>query len=344
MATYYVDATTGDNGDTGLSEALAWATVHYAFSQITDGDHLHVKGGTDYQEQVTLVNYGLLGSPIVVEGYTTTPGDGGSFTIDGTGEDNCIALPAGSNIYYYFKNMILDGANYDNFNGASRYRMMFENCESNNSVSGKGFEIGGYCHMHRCRASDNGSDGFYMASNNRITYCEAWRNGGQGLRAASYNVTFFACLAVSNDDEGIAAPGGLVINCTVDGDNKDSTEGIECDDYSEICGTVLLNNIIYDCGVGIVGEATPTFQIGENNLVNNCTTDYSNWPSDLQESDITDAPGFETEGSDYTLASTSAARNAGADLSGTSSPGMDLGAYQSEDAGGGGDGQIVLTG
>ena len=48
-------------------------------------------------------------------------------------------------------------------------------------------------------------------------------------------------------------------------------------------------------------------------------------------------------GGDYTLASDSAARNAGADASGTSSPGMDIGAHQSADAGGGGS-RVIITG
>ena len=83
-----------------------------------------------------------------------------------------------------------------------------------------------------------------------------------------------------------------------------------------------------------------------NNLLYSNTNDYESgsFPSGHGRFDVTgSAPAFTNEAShDYTLGSSSPARNAGADNSGTSSPGMDIGAHQSEDSGGGAGGSKVV--
>jgi len=44
-ATYYVDPVSGDNGDNGSSEALAFATINYAITQATAGDTVYLMDG-----------------------------------------------------------------------------------------------------------------------------------------------------------------------------------------------------------------------------------------------------------------------------------------------------------
>ena len=46
MSTYYVDPTSGDNGNGGSSFADAWATIAYAISNSTTGDTIYIKNGT----------------------------------------------------------------------------------------------------------------------------------------------------------------------------------------------------------------------------------------------------------------------------------------------------------
>lgn len=76
-ATYYV-ATTGNNGAAG-SEAAPWATIQYAIDNAADDDLIYVKGG-NYAEAANTylaVDDTQNLKDITVEGYTTTPGDGG---------------------------------------------------------------------------------------------------------------------------------------------------------------------------------------------------------------------------------------------------------------------------
>jgi hypothetical protein len=110
MATYYVSAATGSDADSGLTEALAWLTVDKAMNTVTAGDKVWVKADGNYAELVTIDTAGTATTPIVFEGYTTTPGDGGRATITGSGaRANCMvsSLTAGTHVYYIFKNFRL---------------------------------------------------------------------------------------------------------------------------------------------------------------------------------------------------------------------------------------------
>lgn len=118
-----------------------------------------------------------------------------------------------------------------------------------------------------------------------------------------------------------------MFNCTVDGDSKDTNQGILV--AINWYPYVFINNIIYDCTTGIDGVASAHVapQFGKNNLVNSNTDNYSNWAP--TSTDVTGAPKFTDETTqDYTVGDDSVAINAGYDASGSSSPGMDIGAHQ----------------
>ena len=63
MPTYYVSATTGDDTDTGLSAALAWATITKAVGMVAAGDTVYIGPGT-YREKPSLTTAGTLGNVI----------------------------------------------------------------------------------------------------------------------------------------------------------------------------------------------------------------------------------------------------------------------------------------
>lgn len=67
MTTYYVSKDDGDNGDSGLTPALAWLTINYAVSQVSAGDTIRViKGATPYTEGFTTASDGTGGSQIYI--------------------------------------------------------------------------------------------------------------------------------------------------------------------------------------------------------------------------------------------------------------------------------------
>lgn len=68
--TYYVDKTTGDDGDSGLTEELAWETINKVnISSFNAGDSILFKRGEIWREQLTVPSSGSDGSPITFGAY-----------------------------------------------------------------------------------------------------------------------------------------------------------------------------------------------------------------------------------------------------------------------------------
>lgn len=90
---YYVDGDSGSDSNTGLSEGQAWATLAYASTTMTYGTvtRLNVKvastayAANDWSPNNNTTNY------LIVQGYTTSPGDGGKPTLQRTTGTNLIS-------------------------------------------------------------------------------------------------------------------------------------------------------------------------------------------------------------------------------------------------------------
>jgi hypothetical protein len=89
MATYYVDATGGNDGDTGLSPGAAWQTIgHVNGETFVAGDSILFKRGETWTAtQLTITWSGAVGNPITFADYDT----GNKPIIDGNDAVNCIA-------------------------------------------------------------------------------------------------------------------------------------------------------------------------------------------------------------------------------------------------------------
>ena len=62
MATYYVDKTTGNDSDTGLTEELAWETINKVnISSFNPSDTIKFKKGEIWREQLTIPSSGSSG-------------------------------------------------------------------------------------------------------------------------------------------------------------------------------------------------------------------------------------------------------------------------------------------
>jgi hypothetical protein len=93
--TYYVDSSTGSDGNNGLSLTTAFATIGHAASVTNPGDLVEIRAGNGYSGGLNLGNSGTSSAYITFEGY---PGDsapvitvgGASYGIDVTG--NYIAV------------------------------------------------------------------------------------------------------------------------------------------------------------------------------------------------------------------------------------------------------------
>ena len=325
----------------------AWATLQKAADtvQTLDTDQVWVKGGTSYTEVLNITLAGGYVTPITFEGYTTATGDGGVFTIDGgaaraSGVTDAITTAA----YYIFKNMRVTD-HTDHGMDLSMDNCTCKNCAFDNNGNA-GAYVGDNWKFENCSFDDNGGSG---ATANYVAVfvgCRAYRNAGDGLTCR--NGLMYGCVAFSNTDIGLNMTGSgftihAIINCTVDGDAKDTTMGVSIAGVTAGI-TVAINNIVYDCATGMTSlTGCGELLVSRNNLLNSNTADYAGG-ADTFTGEVTAVPGFETEGSDYRLADGSAAIEAGFDASvvcGFAS-GCDIGAHQREevDPGGGGGGLL----
>ena len=72
MAIYYVDYTTGNDDDTGLTEALAWKTIAKVnASSFSGDDQILFKRGETWREQLKPISSGTSGHPIIFDAYGT---------------------------------------------------------------------------------------------------------------------------------------------------------------------------------------------------------------------------------------------------------------------------------
>jgi hypothetical protein len=333
----------------GLTWAIggAWATIQKAANTVrtADTDKVWVKASANYTETVNIALAMGNSTPATFEGYTTATGDGGQFTIDGAGtRANGITDSITSAAYYIFKNMrITDHTSHGT--SLSMDACVWKNCKFDNNGA-DGMLGDDYHRFEECEFSDNTGDGCDVDIAAAFVGCRALRNGGNGMEARTG--VMFGCLAYSNAGNGLMFSGSglsfhVFINCTVDGDAKDTGIGIYCG--SAFAGlNIVLNCIAYDCTTGIDTTSGMEEQlISRNNLVNSNTADYANGGA-TYTGEQTGAPLFTNEATqDYTLQSGSPAKGAGFDesqLEGDSS-GMDIGARQRIESGGGSGGLLM---
>lgn len=345
MATYYVSDATGDDSDTGLTEALAWATIDKAMNTVAADDTVYVKADGDYLEIATIDTVGTVSGTITFEGYTTTPGDGGQATIDGESTRSyCIthSLASTASVYYVFKSFVFKRATTANVNVPRE--TIFKNCQFNNSV-GDGCLFDSRAFFENCLFDSNGDAGANGAVGLVAIGCRFSNNTGNGIGVSGsswvHSCTFFGDGGGSITLLGGAGAYVTVLGCTIDGDGKTTDTAIDCN-TSAWGRIVIANNIIYDCTRGIESEDQGTYFISRNNLLNNNTIDYTDFQT--FEGEVTSAPQFEDEaGEDYSLGSASPAKNAGYDgyLLNGSTQRADIGAIESTAAGGGGGGLLM---
>jgi len=93
MATYYVRASMGNDGNTGLSPAQAWLTVDHAANNVAANDTVYIGAGT-YREMVTIDTNGASGTEIVWVGDVTgeNTGDPGLVVITAHDADDAAAV------------------------------------------------------------------------------------------------------------------------------------------------------------------------------------------------------------------------------------------------------------
>ena len=333
-----------------------WQTIDRSADVNQAGDIVYVKATASYNEAAAFPS-GAVGSSsgsCVWEGYTTTPGDNGIVTMDGTNTlANAITLPAGSchMVFRNFRFTDYTGTGFGNNTSSNLVNCIRCRADSN---GGSGFLLGNACVFLQCKSDTNSNNGFQLnptVGSGFCAFCTSETNGGDGFNMSAGGVCF-SCISFSNatDNFELGGVSNILINCTSDGDAKDSDNAFRFSGASELQVQALINCIAYDCTTGVTAATSQENRIiSYNNLVNSNTTAYSNYSTIAGE--VTSAPSFVNEGTgDYGLSGASPAKDAGISLKdnpwGNSYTGSDddIGAIQAGGGSGGGSGSGILTG
>ena len=302
MATYYVDYDGGLDTNDGLSTSTAWKTLAHANASMANGDKLYIKASATGYTYATEGNadpvFEIL-SLSEYEGYTTTPGDGGTVTIDGESlAAHCIyAL----DIYQAtLKNIRCTGATGDgvlitsDVSATAGHAFAFYDCEfDNNGGAGINQTVGPDSRYVDCSAHDNTGAGFQIdidvgAYDNATTgqlmlRCKAQNNGTYGI--TSYGgLCVIDSYANGNGSTGIVAPFAIRCIATSNGNGIQVTRfASDCIAYSNTGFGIKVGDAspseeyAYRCasvsnGTGIEGIGSPTV---DWNLVYGNATQYS---------------------------------------------------------------------
>lgn len=210
MTTYYVDFTTGDDGDTGLTEALAWKTIAKVnASSFSAGDSILFKRGETWSGTALVpISSGSVGNLITLADY----GTGNKPVITGANAGNTCCNIAVNRHHYLIQNLDFIVA------GSGAYGLLIE-----------GYEVT----VEDCESS-LGIVGMQV----------------DGATANAYNVTLTRCVVHNTEHHGIvvnyvdvAGPTDIIIqDCTVTtcGHIADAHHGI----YIKHCSDVTVKNCI----------------------------------------------------------------------------------------------------
>ncbi len=359
---YYVDDATGDDADSGLTEALAWATLQYAFDNVVapsaDGEYsrINVKNTNTYvitaNIDVDTVN-GAIKRPIIVEGYSSTIGDGGVFYVDcddGT-PDASIGLDIDLD-YYIWRGVRIDDATGDNwsFAGTSVYNFLV-GCISNNAGD-EGILMNHGSSGHRvigCEINNAADIGAF----NQSSYVAYLYNYIHDTGSIGLQTNVFDANTISGNIIDTTVDGGIRSDCQYDlifGNTVYNTlgttaENLRLNNTANSQASVVLNNIFNTAtGHNIQGASatlTSIYVYGYNNL-NGGTVGSKDATIflDLGGENTSDPDFVDAANADFNLDTSTPLDNAGypATYLGASSTAgnREMGAVPYEETGGGG--------
>lgn len=312
MTDYYVDGSVGNDGNAGTSEGAgnAWATIQKALDTVSAGDHVYIKASATYSEALTISTQGSASAVIVLEGYTTTPGDGGIAVNDGGGSLGAGLTPASGFNFFQIRNLRFTDFTGTGAGDSGGDGMFYFNCRSDNNGT-HGFQGDNRCLWLQCTSESNSNDGFAAGGESICYACVSRSNGGNGLEVEGGSIS--RCLSYSDGNVGISVvtDAALVADNVVDGNGKTTGTGINLSSLADT--SIVVNNIVHDCDNGIVNASTLELdKLVAYNLVSNCTTNYSN-VGELAGNVESAAAFVDEANSDYTPTGASPALDVGLD-------------------------------
>lgn len=294
---YYVDSTTGNNSNDGLSSDEPWQTIAAVNSAtLVAGDFVLFKRGEIFSGKLNITDSGTADEPITIGAY----GSGVRPKFDGSGETACIHVTGD---YVHVTNVETYSAGVDGW-GAGIYvegasHVILTSCYCLNSAhTGIMIDQSDNAIISNCEAYNNGLPGmqFWDHSTNGYVYnCTSHHNGEEGINFehGSNYCSCVSCVVYNNGKTGfdLASEGDDTIgiyyesciafgNGTVEADAGNGfTTFIGIDDI-HYYKCISFGNVAY--GWEIQGNSL--VEGGEGVLIENCVM-YDNGYRNVQISD-----------------------------------------------------------
>lgn len=281
MADYYIDGAVGNDSNAGTSEGSgnAWLTIGKAVSNpIASGDRVFVKASATYTEapDFSSIN-GVIANPIVLEGYTSSVGDGGRAVIVHNGAATT-TLKLGS--FYSVRNFKVTGGANTGIGNSSAGSQIVENCEVDGSVNGtdRGINLGTHGYTVGCYVHDCDTDGIRFFGVGGAFACIA-DTCVTGITNNTDTYGYFYCIARGNTATGMVLSSNSfsspMINCTVDALTPGSATGYKLGQGNDVA--VAINCVAINCFLGfdMAAPADTQYNFSYNNCVFGNTSDYS---------------------------------------------------------------------
>ena len=282
----YFVSTTGNDGNSGLSEANAWKTIGYAASSsspVTAGDTVYIKAGDyGYDDIFIDKNYSVNDARISFIGYQNVPGDISGFNF--TYGDN--VNPALMPLINPGDRNVGEGINLSDIYSITIKNIQIANCLSGISIwnttsinsnhileniflQNIGWEYSTAIAMKEANNNNiknclivnaTGAGMDIWGDNNHIENCKIYSNESQQISDGSYTSMDYYLVVKGNNN--------LIENCYAerDGDLEDVGHGFEIKESGQ-------NNLFVDCTVKnmIAGCFSVRWSGVQNNEFKNCT-------------------------------------------------------------------------
>jgi len=215
---YHVDPGGGDDGTGTGTSGNPWASIQHALDSITRnttyGDRVNVKTGTDdtLSASLTLAIYGTPSesAPLVIQGYTSTAGDGGKGGIDCDG-NTMWASALYDSIVLVDLEVHNAGAhtiiNLDNSCAVIR-------CKVHGCTAGNAIDLDGWALVADCYVYDVPNVGIWIQSGNIIgnfiTNAEGTADMNYAMRGANGTHMLRNCVDLDDAGSGVYFSGNTV--------------------------------------------------------------------------------------------------------------------------------------
>lgn len=248
---------------------------------IAAGDHVWIRGGTTYNEVVTLDVAGTSDTALITwRGYTTTLDDNGRFKMDGQGVRQYCVYGATARDYRMWINMELTDSTTSLVLGqaaATDYHV-FRNCYFHDAVAGI-TDVNDFIFCERCIFENLTGAACWGNISTTCTGC-VFKNCSSTVIVRGESVFVLDCLfydvgvssvAITADFTGV----NIIVGCTMYGSKDTADVAIQLSAVGHL-QAIIYNNIIthWTVGIDLQDDWTNEWCIGYNNVLYDNGSDY----------------------------------------------------------------------